>query len=247
MPNAIALCCELATGLLDDDACAPHIDAAHIACGAHALAPEAIAHAISLCAVRAIAVGASPGSVDAAGIGRRIALMTPDDIARSVCAQIATLPVTLHGHVRLHGALNQFASTDPDVADALALALAERFPGIVVIAPSGGHLIAAARRARLRALPEIAADRQYEPDGALRGRSLAGAVFATAEQCAEQVRSAVQDGYVLAHDGARVYLDAACAHVHATDAQTPARIAKMRRLLERAGVRCAHPYSTATS
>jgi 5-oxoprolinase (ATP-hydrolysing) subunit A len=243
----IALCCDFATGLLDDDACAPHIDAAHIACGAHAIAPEAITHSVALCARHGIVAGAGPGSVDAAGIGRRIALMTPEDIARSVCAQIAALPAVARGHVRLHGALNPFASTDPDVAQALADALAEQFPGIAVVAPAGGHLISAARRARLRALPEIAADRQYEPDGVLRGRSLPGAVYATAEQCADQILSAVRDGYVRAHDGSRVYLDAACAHVHATDAQTPARLAKIRRLLDRAGVRCQPPYSTATS
>jgi 5-oxoprolinase (ATP-hydrolysing) subunit A len=243
----ITICCEFATGLLDDDTCAPYINAAHIACGAHAIAPEAVAHAVALCAKHGVVAGASPGSVDAAGIGRRIALMTPEDIARSVCTQIAALPAVARGHVRLHGALNQFASTDPDVAAALAVALAEQFPSIVVIAPAGGHLISAARRARLRALSEIAADRQYEPDGALRGRGLPGAVYATAEQCADQILSAVRDGYVRAHDGARVYLDAECAHVHATDGQMPARLAKIRRLLDRAGVSCQPPYSTATS
>jgi UPF0271 protein len=183
-------------------------------------------------------------------------MMTPESIAAVITRQLALMRriCTDEGvplrHVRLHGALNQFAATDPDVAgavaDCVAAHMAETDADIVLVGPAESQLLSAGRRIGLRVASEVFADRVYEPDGSLRGRSLPGALIDDFAHCLDQALSLAQSGFVRAHDGTRLYLDAQtlCLDPHAPRAAARARY--LRRELMRAGVACAG-YSTARS
>jgi UPF0271 protein len=218
-------------GLIDDDAIVPHVAIAYIACGAQAAAPEAMAHCLALCARHGVAAAASPGSVEQSGLGRRIAIMMPEDLASSVRRQIAALTAMAQNqavpYVRLHGSLNGFAGADPDVAEAVCAMLAEHMPAVTLIAPYGSALLDAARRHRLMVLREIAADRRYEPDGSLRGRSLPDAYFPDAEACTAHLQSVSTRGYSIASDGSKVFLEADIALI---DASRPGAALLARKL-----------------
>ncbi len=235
----ICLSCDCGDGLVDDDSALPFANAAHIACGALSLGAQLIDHCLQLCRQHGVQAGASPSTMSHANIGQRIAIMAPEHIAATVRTQLLGLLkiAALHDmsltHVRLQGTLHQFAATDTEVAAAVADSIAGLDAGLMLIGPAGSHLISAGRRAKLQTASEIAADRQYEPDGMLRGRSLPGAVFRDAAQCAEQIVSVLEYGYAVAHDGTRVYLDADVAFVHDSS-----RIGAIKRALTRAGVRC---------
>jgi UPF0271 protein len=237
----ITLSCDCGDGLANDAARLPHIDAANIACGSHVITPDDIDQCLALCMAHQIAAGASPGVHENDAIGRRITIMAPDDIARSVRRQVAALHERVAqaglriAHVRLHGALNAFASTDADVAAAIVTVLADFDPSLRIVAPFDSRLLDAARRARQPLSAELTADRRYEPDGGLRGKSLPGAILRDAEACAAQIVSALRDGYVSAHDGSRVYLDIDSARLSSDSGVSPAAL---RRLLTRAGVVC---------
>jgi 5-oxoprolinase (ATP-hydrolysing) subunit A len=238
MPESvIPLSAECGDGLIDDDGLIPALNIAYIACGGRSMGDPAIEHCIGLCLRHGVAIGAAPSSQERAGMGTRIALMTPQDIAASVTRQIQTLRdlATRLGatvtHVRLNGTLNAFAGTDPDIAAAVTDALAALDPGLILVAGSQTHLH---RLARGRVLAEVAADRRYERDGTLAGKSLPGALIEDASHCADQVLRAVRGEGVRAIDGATVALRAEVVHLDAGFGKPAARAVAIRRLLSQA-------------
>jgi 5-oxoprolinase (ATP-hydrolysing) subunit A len=252
----LTLSSDCGDGLIDDDALLPHLNAANIACGALAISDDAIRHCVRLCARSGVDAGAGPSVMDRAHLGMRVGVMTPESIAAVITRQLALMQrictdedVPLR-HVRLHGALNLFAATDPDVAGAVAECVAahaaETGADIVLAGPAESHLISAGRRNGVRVAGEVFADRVYEPDGSLRGRSLPGALIDDFARCLDQALSLAQAGFVRAHDGSRLYLDAQtiCIEPHAPRAV--ARAQYLRRELQRAGVDCLG-YSTLRS
>ncbi len=240
----LTLNCDYGDGLADE-AMLAHIDAVNISCGALGAGEDQIRESVRLCQSLGVAIGAAPSQADHAGHGRRITIMTPESVAATVRLQVVLLmriaAETGAGvrHVRLHGALGQFAATDPDVAQAVTQSLAALDKTLVLIAPFGSHLIDAARRLRMRSAPEVSADRVYEPDGVLRGRSMPGAFLEDFSASLAQLVSACQRGHVVAHTGAKVFLEAHTAHIDARERRAAARAMFLRRELPRAGVRCA--------
>ncbi len=239
--SPVLLSAECGDGLIDDDGLIPALDIAYIACGGRSPGDQAAAHCIALCQRHGAAIGAAPSSHERAGLGTRIALMTPQDIAASVIRQVQSLQelaartgarVT---HVRPSGTLNAFAGADPDVAEAINDALAGFDPALTLAAASTTHLY---RHARGHVLAEVAADRRYERDGTLAGKSMPGALIEDPAACAEQIRNAARGSGVRAIDGAQVTLRADVAHLDAGFGRAAARAAAIRRLLR---------YSTPTS
>ena len=242
--TTLALNCDYGDGLADEAVLA-HIDAVNISCGALSMGEDQIRASVRLCQSLGLAIGAAPSQADQAGHGRRISIMAPDSVAASVRLQVVMLMriAAESGagvrHVRLHGALGQFAATDPDVALAVTKSLAALDNTLILIAPHGTHLIDAARRLRMRCAAEVSADRVYEPDGALRGRTMSSAFLDDFGSSLEQLVNACQRSYVIAHTGAKVFLEAHTAHIDSRERRAAARAMFLRRELLRSGVRCA--------
>ncbi len=247
----LALNCDYGDGLADEAVLA-HIDAVNISCGALSMGEDQIRASVRLCQSLGLAIGAAPSQADHAGHGRNVSIMTPANVAATVKVQVVLLmSIAAESgaavrHVRLHGALGQFAATDPDVALAVAESLAALDTTPMLIAPFGSHLIDAARRMRMRCAAEVSADRGYEPDGALRGRSMSGAFFEDFDASLAQLVNACRRGHVVAHTGAKVFLEAHTAHIDARERRAAARAMFLRRELLRSGVRCT-PFAPAGS
>lgn len=247
----LALNCDYGDGLADE-AVLPHMDAVNISCGALSMGEDQIRASVRLCQSLGLAIGAAPSQADHAGHGRNVSIMAAAHVAASVRSQVALLTRiaaesgTMVRHVRLHGALGQFAATNPDIALAVAEALAALDGALTLIAPYGSHLIDAARRLRMRYAAEVSADRVYEPDGTLRGRGVSGALIEDFDASLAQLANACQRGYVVAHTGAKVFLEAHTAHIDARERRAAARAMFLRRELPRSGVRCA-PFAAAGS
>lgn len=241
----ITLAADVGDGLIDDDALIPTLNAANIACGAQSITEEDQRRCIQLCLAHGVDVGAAPDSVARASLGTRIGIVDPESLASTVRAQVeafgrlcAEEGAALRA-IRMHGTLQAFASTDPDVASAVAQAVAEIDPALVLVAPAESHLFLAARRAGLRAAGEMFVDRVYESDGTLRGRGLPGALLTDFDACLRQALDIVQQHCVRTRDGSRLFIEA---HVLCLDAHAPqaaARARFLRRELARAGVDCA--------
>lgn len=248
----ITLAADCGDGLIEDDVLIPTLDAANIACGAHSVAVEEQRHCIHLCLAHSVDIGAAPDSVERTTLGTRIALTDPGSLATSVCRQVMEFRrlcneenATLR-FVRMRGTLQAFASTDPDVAVAIAESLAAIDRTLTLVAPAESHLFRAARRAGLRASGEMFADRIYDADGTLRGRSMHGALIDDFDACLRQALSITQQHCVTTHNGTRIFIDADTICLDAHVPRAAARALFLRRGLTRAGVTCSGYAATTT-
>lgn len=239
--------CDLGEGCGDDAAIVPLITSASIACGGHAGDEATMRTTLRLCHAHGVAAGAHPGYPDRANFGRVELAVTPPQVRELVLAQVAefaafaeTEGVQLR-HVKPHGALYNVAARDRDVADAIAAAVAEFDPRLILFGLAGSQLTAAGEAAGLRVAHEVFAERRYEADGSLTPRGRDDAVIHDLDESIAQVRRLVREGHVVARTGERLPLraDTLCLHGDRSDAAGFARA--IRDALEAEKVRILPP------
>ena len=168
---------DLGEGAGNDAAILDFVTSANIACGGHAGDPDLMARTIALAKAKGVAIGAHPGYPDREGFGRRMLPGSPKDVHDFVIEQLSALfnlaraAEVPMAHVKPHGALYNAAATDLTMADAIATAVANVDPSLVLYGLAGSELIAAGQRAGLRTAAEGFADRSYGSDGTLTPRS----------------------------------------------------------------------------
>jgi UPF0271 protein len=226
----------------DDGAVLPHVSSANIACGAHAGDPDVMRQTVRLAQRLGIGIGAHPGFPDLQGFGRRVLAMSPAEVENSVIAQIGALAAIARvegatlAHVKPHGALYNHAVVTPEIAHAIARAVAAYDPALILVGLPNSPLILAGLAAGLRVAREAFADRAYEADGTLRSRRLAGALIEEPERCLAQALSIIRAGYVVAYDGAHVPVSADTICLHGDTPGAAARATFLRAGLIAAGV-----------
>jgi UPF0271 protein len=121
------------------------------------------------------------------------------------------------------------AARDAGLADAIARATAAADPSLLLFGLAGSRLIDAARRAGVRPVSEVFADRNYRGDGSLVPRSEPDALIDDADRVVERALAMVRDRAVTAVDGTAVPLeiDTICVH-----GDTPGAVTMARRLNE---------------
>jgi UPF0271 protein len=150
-----------------DEAVMPLVTSANVACGAHAGDPRTMRTSVELAARHGVAVGAHVGLPDREGFGRRMIVVTAQEVhdlclaqtgALSAFTRAAGIPLS---HLKLHGALYMMAMGDADLADAVCRAVLAFDDGLRVVALPGSALAAAARANGLTVVEEFFADRPY--------------------------------------------------------------------------------------
>jgi UPF0271 protein len=248
VPRRIDFNCDLGEGC-DDAAVMPYISSASIACGLHAGDAETMRRTVALCLQHGVAIGAHPSFVDREGFGRRELQCSADEIHASVLMQIRTLSGIADmqdarlAHVKPHGALYNMAARDAGIADAIAGAVRDFDPKLILYGLAGSALTAAGERVGLRIAHEVFAERRYEADGRLTPRSQPDAVIENLDASLAQVRSIVRDGRVIARTGESLALraDTLCLHGDRADAAQFARA--VRQALQADGIEIAAPAS----
>lgn len=230
-----------------DELVMPLITSANIACGFHAGDPLVMRRTVRLARQHGVVVGAHPGFRDLVGFGRRPMQCSADEISGDVLYQIGALAAVCRvervelNHVKPHGALYNMANRDPELARAVAGAVADFDPGLILFALPGSALQAAGEEAGLKVACEVFADRAYNPDGSLVARSRPGAVLADDLAAATQARKMVQAGRVTAITGEEVPVRADTICVHGDNPHAVAFIRRIRQELDGAGVTIAAP------
>ncbi len=219
-----------------------HVSSANIACGFHAGDPEVMRRTVAGAVAHGVAIGAHPSLPDLAGFGRREMRLTPGEAYALTLYQTGALAAFAQaagrrlGHVKPHGALYNMAAREMPLAEAIAQAVRDFDPRLVLVGLAGSALPRAGLALGLRVAHEAFCDRRYEPDGALTPRRVAGAVIGDVEAAIRQALDIVLHGEVTARDGARIALaaDTLCIHGDRADAGDFAR--RLRTALEAAGV-----------
>ncbi|HEX5488303.1 MAG TPA: 5-oxoprolinase subunit PxpA [Rhodanobacteraceae bacterium] len=227
----------------DDAGVMPWISSANIACGFHAGDPSIMRRTVGLCIEHGVAIGAHLSLPDLQGFGRREMRVTPDEAYAQTLYQVGALhafactaDTHLH-HVKPHGALYNMAARDPDLARAIAGAVRDFNPTLILVGLAGSALVDAGRAAGLAVQREAFCDRRYRADGSLTPRSVAGAVIEDIDVAAAQAVSIATHGEAGADDGATVRIEADTLCIHGDRAGAGNFARAMRQALEHAGIR----------
>lgn len=226
----------------DDDAVLDVVTTAHIACGFHSGDPAVMAETVTGAQRRGVAIGAHPGYPDREGFGRR-PMDRPERVLRAeVLYQVGALEGitrTAGGRissVKPHGALYNRMAVDAACARAVAEAVRDLDPSLVLVAPAGSLAVEVARSTGLVVAEEAFCDRAYNPDGTLADRRLEGALITDPALAADRALRLVSDGEVEAVDGTTLRLAAATLCVHGDTPGAAALAQRVRETLESAGV-----------
>lgn len=229
----------------DDAALLPWVTSANIACGAHAGDTETMRRTLRLARELGVACGAHPGYPDLQGFGRRPIEMSPDEVFGSVLMQLGALDALARAegvalkHVKPHGALYNVAARTPQLAEAIASAVAAFGRDLVLVGLAGSALVVAGEAAGLRVAGEAFADRRYETDGSLRDRRLADAVIGADDEVVAQALSIARHRRVVDVSGSSLAIAADTLCIHGDTPGAAAKARRLRQALDEAGVEVA--------
>lgn len=248
MPRTLDLNCDMGESfgpyvIGDDVAMLDLVTSANVACGFHGGDPVVMRRTIRMARARGVAVGAHPAFADLYGFGRRrISGERPEDLETQLIFQIVAMqgmcaleshPMT---HVKTHGALNNMAATDPEIAAVCARAVHAVDPSLVYVAIPYSESARAAERLGLRVAAEIYADRTYADTGMLTPRSAPDAVIHDPAQSRDQVLEMVLAGMIPTTGGQRLPVEAATLCLHGDTPGAPLIARTLRSALEENGV-----------
>jgi len=218
------------------------IKSANVACGFHASDPVVMQKTVSLALKNGVSIGAHPGFPDLQGFGRRKIHMALDDVYAMITYQIGSLMGVAASqnakvtHVKPHGALNNMACEDADLAGAIARAVKDVDKDLIFMAPALSELCAAGKKAGLRVAEEIFADRAYTDAGTLVSRQIEGAVIHDAQVCLNHVMKMVEESALISINGKTLKTDIHSICVHGDTPQACDTAAHVLKGLEDSGV-----------
>lgn len=226
----------------DDASLLKIIKSANIACGFHAGDPLTMHELVTQAVAEGVSIGAHPGFNDLWGFGRRRIDMKPRDLELMVAYQIGALQAMAAyadakvTHLKPHGALNNMAAEQPELAMAIGRAIKSVDPGIIYVALSGSEMEKAARELGLPLACEAFCDRLYDDDGNLTSRKVPGSVIKDPEIAKRRVVDMVLKGEIVSRTGKvlKQRIDTLCVHGDEPTAVAVARA--VRQGLEEAGV-----------
>ena len=196
------------------------VSSVNIACGFHAGDAQTMLTSVRHAIKNGVAIGAHPGFPDRENFGRTAMTLPPETVYAQTLYQIGALEAIVRSqqgvlrHVKPHGMLYNQAAKEPALADAIARAVRDANPRLILTGLAGSELIRAGQRYGLITRQEVFADRGYQPDGTLVPRHQPGALITDEEKALEQTLEMVRDGRVKTCDGSRaqVQADTVCLH-----------------------------------
>jgi UPF0271 protein len=218
------------------------VTSANLACGGHAGDADSMRASVAAALAAGAAVGAHPGYDDRAHFGRRELALSPGAVRALVLRQVGALREIAGAlgaglaHVKPHGALYNQAARDPALAVAIAAAVREIDPSLILVGLAGSELVLAGAAAGLQVAQEVFADRTYQADGSLTPRTAPQPFVEGAEAAVAQVLEMVGDGKIRATDGTLLAVRADTVCLHGDDPRAPALARRLRAALGAAGI-----------
>jgi 5-oxoprolinase (ATP-hydrolysing) subunit A len=197
-----------------------YVTSVNVACGFHAGDPLVMRKTVQMALEQKVAIGAHPGFPDLLGFGRRNIAVTPGEAYAYVVYQIGALAAFVKAeggkmsHVKPHGALYNMAAKDVALAEAIAKAVYDVDPTLVLYGLAGSELINAGKKIGLRTASEVFADRTYQQDGSLTPRSDPRALIVDEQEAVLQVLAMVKEKRVRSLQGIDVPIEAETVCIH---------------------------------
>ena len=225
-----------------DEEVIPLITSANIACGFHAGDPSVMRKTVKLALKHKVAIGAHPGLPDLIGFGRRNMEISPQEAYDMVVYQVGALAAFVKSeggimyHVKPHGNLYNMAAKRRDLSDAIAQAIYNVNPQLILFGLSGSELVLAGERIGLQTAHEVFADRTYQNDGMLTPRSQTDALITDPKQAIAQVVRMVKEGLVLSRQGTDISIKANTVCIHGDGLHALVFASQIREILTKNGI-----------
>ena len=196
------------------------VNSANIACGYHAGDEETMNQVVEISKKNGVSIGAHPAFNDPENFGRERLNLSSSELEKLIIDQYEILQTisSNHGenvtHIKPHGALNNMACEDIDLATTLATVIKRINPELIYLVPTGSKMEQAAKKLDMKIACEIFADRNYEDDGNLVSRKKPHALITDPELAKKHVLKMVQTQSLNCHSGKQIpcEIDSVCIH-----------------------------------
>ena len=163
------------------------VNSANVACGYHAGDDESMNQVVQISKKNGVSIGAHPSFKDPENFGRKRMNLPSNEVRKLIIDQYEILQTisSNHGenvtHIKPHGALNNMACEDINLATILAKVIKSINPELIYLVPTGSKMEQAAKKLDMKIACEIFADRNYEDDGNLVSRKKPNALITDPE------------------------------------------------------------------
>jgi len=218
------------------------VNSANIACGYHAGDKPTMEKTIKISKENSVSIGAHPSFNDPENFGRKRLNLPSDEITKLIVDQInilSNIAITSGikvTHVKPHGALNNMACEDYELAKIISDSIIQVNKDLIFLVPTGSQMENAGKKLGMKIATEIFADRNYEDNGNLVSRSKSNAMITDPEIAKKHVIKMVENQALNCYSGKQIpcEIDSVCVH---GDGQSAVKTAKqIREGLIKAGV-----------
>ena len=196
------------------------VNSANVACGFHAGDDESMNQVIQISKKNGVSIGAHPSFNDPENFGRQRMNLSSGEITKLIIDQYDILQIIADNykesvtHIKPHGALNNMACEDIELATTLAKTIKGINKDLIYLVPTGSKMEKAAKKLNMKIACEIFADRNYEDDGNLVSRKKPHALITDPEQAKKHVLNMVKNQALNCHSGKQIpcEIDSVCIH-----------------------------------
>ena len=196
------------------------VNSANIACGYHAGDEETMSQVVSISKKNGVSIGAHPSFKDPENFGRKRMNLSSEEIRKLIIDQYEILQKIASSkganvtHIKPHGALNNMACEDINLANLLAKSINEISKELIYLVPTGSKMEEAAKKFNMKIACEIFADRNYEDDGNLVSRSKPHAIITDSEVAKKHVLNMINNQALNCYSGKKIpcAIDSVCIH-----------------------------------
>ena len=196
------------------------VNSANVACGYHAGEDESKNQVVEISKKNGVSIGAHPSFNDLENFGRKRMNLSSSEIRKLIIDQYGILQeiASKHGenvtHIKPHGALNNMACEDIELATTIAKSICEISKDLIYLVPTGSKMEEAAKKLNMKIACEIFADRNYEDDGNLVSRKKPNALITDPEEAKKHVLTMVKNQALNCFSGKQIpcKIDSVCIH-----------------------------------
>ena len=196
------------------------VNSANVACGYHAGDKATMEKTVEISKKNGVSVGAHPSFNDPENFGRKRINLSLNDINKliidqiNILTEIARKNSMIVTHVKPHGALNNMACENFELASIIAKSIIQANKDLIFLVPTGSEMEKAGKKLNMRVAAEIFADRNYEDDGNLVSRSKPHALITDPEIAKQHVIKMVKNQALNCFSGKQIKceIDSVCVH-----------------------------------
>ena len=196
------------------------VNSANIACGYHAGDKETMNRVIEISKTNQVSIGAHPSFNDPENFGREKINLNSSEVTKLIVDQYEILQKIAQNHnenvthIKPHGALNNMACEDLELATTIAKAINSINKDIIFLVPTGSKMELAGKKLNMKIACEIFADRNYEDDGNLVSRSKDNALITNPDVAKKHVLKMVKNQALNCFSGKKIpcKIDSVCIH-----------------------------------